>query len=210
MSGLFEKAFWQAVDDADAGESKSLDSYLDLVPTDEQDELRALLAKVFAAQGPGTLPTPAQSESYARALDVIQRVRSETGSSGTLPGLLIQIRHSRGIERDHVVDRLTERFGLGGARDAVRRAYHQLESGQLLGLRLSRRLLAALGEVFEIDAGDLEAASEPTGPPPSAQPAMAFGRGSDRQGSVPDEGGGNPGAGADHRVRALFTGGRDA
>jgi len=210
VSGLFEKAFWQAVDDADAGESKPLNSYLEFVPTGEQNELRALLAKVFAAQGPGTRPTPAQSESYARALDVIHRVRSETGSSGTLPGLLIQIRHSRGIERDHVVDRLTERFDLGGARDAVRRAYHQLESGQLLGSRLSRRLLAAIGDVFEIDPGDLEAASEPTGSPPSAQPAMAFGRGSDRQASVPVESGRDPGARPDHRVRALFTGGRDA
>lgn len=210
MSGLFEKAFLQAVDDADAGESKPLDSYLELVPTDERDELRALLAKVFAAQGPGTRSTPAESESYARALDVIQRVRSETGPSGSLPGLLIQIRHSRGIDRDHIVDWLTERFNLGGARDAVRRGYHELESGQLLGPRLSRRLLAALGEVFEIDPGDLEAASEPTGPPPAAQPAIAYGRGANRQVSGPDNPASSAVAPLDDQVRALFTGGRDA
>ncbi len=209
MSGLFEKAFWQAVNDADAGESKPLDSYLTLVPADEKDQLRILLAKVFAAQGPGTRPTPAESESYARALDVIQRVRSETGPSGTLPGLLIQIRHSRGMERDHVIDRLTERFNLSSRR-AVRRAYHQLESGQLIGSRLSRRLLVALGEVFEIDAGDLEAASEPSGPPPAAQPAIAFGRASDRHGQVPIENPGDVQPTADQDVRALFTGGRDA
>lgn len=208
MSGLFEKAFWQAVDDADAGESKPLDAYLTLVPSDQQDQLRTLLAKVFAAQGPGTRPTPAETESYARALDVIERVRSETGPSGTLPGLLVQIRHSRGIERDHVIDRLTQRFSLG--HDAVRRAYHRLESGQLIGSLLSRRLLVALGEVFEIDVGDLEAASEPTGPPPAAQRAMAFGRPSDPQGQVSMAHRGDVETATDHEVRALFTGGRDA
>lgn len=208
MSGLFEKAFWQALDDADAGEAKPLDSYLELVPAVQRDELGLLLAKVFAAQGPGAHATPAESESYARALDVIQRVHSESGPTGTLPGLLIQIRHSRGIERDHVVDRLTAQFQLAGGRDAVRRAYHQLESGQLLGSRLSRRLLTALGEVFAIDPGDLEAASEPTGRPPAAQPALAFGRESGRGASASAERGDDCDT-SDQQVRVLFTGGRD-
>jgi hypothetical protein len=210
---LFEQAFWRAIDDLDAGEAEPLNHYLELVPTAERDELAELLAAVLAARGPVGGPTPAESESYARALAVIQMASEAMGPSGTLPDLLVRIRHSRGIERDTVIDALAERFQVGTAgRRALRRLYHQLESGQLLGSRLSRRLLAALGEVFQIDERDLDAASRSPERPGAAAPTLTLARGSGGARSrtrreAPAEAAAV--TAEEELVRKLFTGGRD-
>lgn len=214
MAELFEQVFFQVIDDLDAGEAKPLHRYLELVPAAERDELADLLAAVLAARGPAAAPTSAESESYARALAVIRQASQATGASGTLPALLVRIRHSRGIERDTVIDALAERFEVGSAgRRSLRRLYHQLESGQLLGARLSGRLLTALGDIFQIDERDLDAASksmETSGP---AAPTLTIARGSSEARSrARREGGAEvPATPVDEElVRRLFAGGRDA
>jgi hypothetical protein len=214
VAELFEQVFFQVIDDLDAGEAKPLHRYLDLVPAAERDELADLLAAVLAARGPAAAPTSAESESYARALAVIKQASQATGASGTLPDLLVRIRHSRGIERDAVIDALAERFEVGApGRSAFRRLYHQLEAGQLLGTRVSRRLLTALGETFQIDERDLDAASKPTGGSGPAAPTLTLARGSSETRSRARSEACTEGAAVDAEeelVRRLFTGGRDA
>jgi len=214
VAELFERVFWRAIDDLDAGEAEPLDRYLELVPTGQRDELAQLLAAVLAARGPAGAPTPAESESYARALAVIQQASEANGPSGTLPDLLVRIRHGRGIERETVIDALAERFEVGrvGQR-TLRRLYHQLEWGQLLGSRLSRRLLAALGAIFQIDERDLDAASRSSEPSKPAAPTLALARGSGRARprTRRDAGAETAAVAAEEElVRRLFTGGRDA
>jgi hypothetical protein len=214
MGELFEQVFFQVIDDLDAGEAKSLHRYLELVPAAERDELADLLAAVLAARGPAGALTSAESESYARALAVIRQASAGKGPSGALPDLIVRIRHSRGIERGTVIDGLAEHFDVGAAgRRALRRLYHQLESGQLLGSRLSRRLLAALGEILDIDERDLEAASKPSGSSEPSAPTLSLARDSGqarsrtrRRTTVESA----AAAAEEELARRLFTGGRDA
>jgi hypothetical protein len=139
------------------------------------------------------------------------------GPAGILPGALVALRHARGIERDDVLDHLAEEFALGAAaRPTLRRMYHGLESGTLLGSNVSHRLLASLARRFGARVEDFVAAVQPTGPARgAAAPMLARGAGDEGRG-----GGGGAARGAERNVavpdpegdlvRRLFTGGPDA
>ena len=180
----FDRAFWQAVDDMNAGEAKPIESYLELVPTDERDDLARMLADVLAARGPAPTPSATESEGYARTLAIIDDVLGTAGPAGVLPSALKTMRDARGIERAHIIDALAADFEIRGAagRKALERNYHQLETGKLLGSKLKKSLMESLARIFHIDVRDLFAGAKPTGDPPrlSAVPAMGRGSGATR------------------------------
>jgi hypothetical protein len=209
----FDQAFWQAVDDMNAGTAKPIEIYLKLVPKAEQDELARMLADVLVARGPAPTPSAAESEGYARTLAIIDDVLGTASPSGILPASLKTMRNARGIERDHVVDHLAAEFEITGeaGRNTLVRFYHRLESGKLLGSKLSNRLMEALAAIFKIDVRDLIAGAEPTGSTQlSALPGMGRpsgsaaprGRAERTADLLPDP--------EVERVERLFTGGPDA
>ncbi|HKH64037.1 MAG TPA: hypothetical protein VKA35_01085 [Solirubrobacterales bacterium] len=180
----FERAFQQALDDLREGEEKPIESYLRLVPEEDRPQLSQMLADVFLARGPGESSSGGtESEGYKRALAIVEEVLGSRGTSGILPGTLKAMRNARGIEPDAVVAELAADFEVEGeeGRQALARNYHRLETGALLGSKLSRRLLNSLAAVFEADAGDVLAAARPAKEGPSLRSVPAMGRsGGDR------------------------------
>jgi hypothetical protein len=177
----FHQAFLQAVDDMKIGHFKPIESYLELVPHGERDELARMLSDVLLARGPAPTPSATQSEGYARALAVIDDVLGTVTAAGMLPSALKSMRDARGIEREQVVDTIASDFGITGpaGRKALARNYHHLETGKLLGSKLKRSLMESLARIFQIDVRDLLAGARPTTDPqhPSAAPAMGRGIG---------------------------------
>lgn len=177
----FHQAFLQAVDDMKIGTFRPIESYLQLVPHGERDELARMLSDVLLARGPAPTPSASQSEGYARALAVIDDVLSSVTPAGMLPSALKTMRDARGIEREQVVDKLASDFGVTGSagRMALTRNYHYLETGKLLGSKLKRSLMESLARIFQIDVRDLLAGARPTTDVqrPSAAPAMGRGGG---------------------------------
>jgi hypothetical protein len=179
----FERAFWQAIDDLKEGEEKPIESYLRLVPEEDRPQLSQMLADVFLARGPGEPSSGGESEGYKRALAVVEEVLGSRGTSGILPGTLKAMRNARGIEPDAVVAKLAADFEVEGeeGRRELARNYHRLETGALLGSKLSRRLLDSLAAIFDADAGDILAAARPAKEGPSLRSVPAMGRsGGDR------------------------------
>jgi hypothetical protein len=207
----FERAFWQAIDDLKEGEEKPIESYLSLVPEEDRPQLSRMLADVFLARGP-TAEGGGESEGYRRALAVVEEVLGSWGTSGILPGTLKAMRNARGIEPDAVVAKLAADFEVEGeeGRRTLARNYHRLETGALLGSKLSRRLLGSLAAVFDADPAEIAAAARPAGEGPSLRGVPAMGR---SEGSRPA-----PGPRPSERlpdpevelVERLFHGGPDA
>jgi hypothetical protein len=211
-----EKAFLSAVEDLNAGRAKPVERYLELVQRSEQEELADLLAMLFASRPPSVGETPSlDSPSYQRALAALDALTENVGKTGILPGTLVSLRRVRGLRSQDVTDELARRFELGErARHRLEWLYHRLEAGQLAGGQLSRRLLAALAEIFGVDPEDFLTASEPRLSGASKRPAPVTARRT----------GGAPAAPAAERVAAapvepdpelelierLFGGGRDA
>lgn len=173
-----ERAFWQALEDLKQGTEKPIEDYLRLVPQEQRQELAQLLADVLAARGPAPAPDAAESEGYKRALAVVDEVLGARGAAGILPGALKVMRNARGIEPDAVVEHLAADFGVEGeeGRRALARNYHRLETGTLLGSKLSRRLLRSLASVFDVDPADILAAARPIAEGPSLKSVPAMGR----------------------------------
>jgi hypothetical protein len=172
----FERVFWEALDDLREGSEKPVEDYLRLVPPEQRQELAQMLADVLLVRGPGVSPDAADSEGYRRAVAVVDEVLGSRGAVGILPGALRAMRNARGIEPDTVVARLAADFGVEGeeGRQALARNYHRLETGALLGSKLSRRLLRSLAFVFDVDPDDVLAAAKlaTQGPPLGSVPAM--------------------------------------
>ena len=162
MSDAFEHAFLAAVDDLNHGRlHNDPDMYLRTVPAARHDEFTHRLSALMAARGPAA-DDEGHTESYAAAMAAVAAVKASGGSAGILPGALRQLRKARGIERDAIIDRLADEYEVGATgRDALRRYYHQLETGSLLGPKLSHRLLRSLARIFEADAEDFIAAVRP-------------------------------------------------
>lgn len=177
----FEQAFWLAIEDLKAGSEQPIESYLRLVPRDQREELGRMLADVLAARGPAPAPETADSEGYRRAVAVVDEVLGSRGVAGILPGTLKAMRNARGIEPDSVVERLAADFEVQGdeGRQALARNYHRLETGKLLGSKLSRRLLSSLASIFDVDPDDVLAAARPAAKGPALKSAPAMGRGGD-------------------------------
>lgn len=174
----FERAFWQALDDLKEGSARPIEDYLRLVPREQRDELGQLLAAVLLARGPAPAPGSSESEGYKRATAVVDEVLGSRGVAGVLPGTLKAMRNARGIEPDDVVGRLAADFEVRGeeGRLALARDYHRLETGKLLGSKLSRRLLGSLAAIFEVDPAEVRAAARPAARSPTLRSAPAMGR----------------------------------
>jgi hypothetical protein len=216
MSAGFEQAFARALDDLRHDRLADPEDYLTMVPRARHDEFVDRLTTAMARR-PATAVS--SEEAHQRALAAVATARRAGGPAGILPGALVALRHARGIERDEVLDHLAAEFALGaGARPALRRLYHQLESGTLLGSNVSHRLLASLARRFGARVEDFVAAVQPTGGARGpAAPAMARGAGAARPGGGGAGGAGDtaaraaaaPDAGVE-RVERLFRGGPDA
>lgn len=207
----FERAFWQALNDLREGSEKPIESYLGLVPRDQREELSRMLADVLAARGPAPTPGQTESEGYKRALAVVDEVLGERGAAGILPGTLKAMRNARGIEPDAVVARLAADFEVQGdeGRQALARNYHRLETGGLLGSKLSRRLLGSLARVFDVDPAEVLAAARPAAKGPNLRSVPAMGRGGGAQTSSPPASARLPDPEVE-LVERLFHGGPDA
>jgi len=174
----FERAFWQALDDLKEGSEKPIEDYLRLVPREQRDELGRMLADLLFARGPAAAPETADSEGYRRAVAVVDEVLGSRGVAGILPGTLKAIRNARGIEPEAVVERLAADFEVQGedGRHALARNYHRLETGKLLGSKLSQRLLKSLAAVFDVDVAEILAAARPATEGPGLKSVPAMGR----------------------------------
>lgn len=174
----FERVFWQALNDLKQGSEKPVEEYLRLVPREDRPQLGRMLADVLLARGPASVPEAAEGDGYRRAVAVVDQVLGSRGASGILPGALKAMRNARGIEPDRVVDRLAADFEVEGeeGRRALARSYHRLETGNLLGSKLSRRLLRSLAAVFDVDPDELAAAARPARGGPALKSVPALGR----------------------------------
>jgi len=171
-----EAVLAEALEDIKAGRPRTMPDYLGLVPRSERAELAELLAIFFMREAVAAGPERVDPERYERALGVLDRL-SATGPAGNLPAALAELRRTRRLRRDDVVGAIAECFGVkGGGRERLRRSYHELETGQLSGRGLSRRLLDALGQILHVDPEDLTAAASRAAPG-ATRPARAFGRG---------------------------------
>lgn len=218
MSDAYELAFLAAVDDMNAGQLHAPDHYLRTVPAARHEEFTRRLSALMAVRDP-TADAEPTSEALEAALGAVAAVRASAGQAGILPGALRQMRKARGIRPREVVDALAAEYELGPeGREALREHYHQLESGELVGEMVSRRVLRSLANYFSEQAEDFFAAVRairPTGaehPKLRAAPAMGRGAGDDpgpRRGerNEPRTVGPHPDA---ELVRRLFTGGPDA
>ncbi len=208
MSASVERVFLEALDDLRAGRVEQVDHYLELVPASERAKLADLLAMYFASRR-----HPVRHEvppaTYERILATLDRVTETAGQSGTLPGLLAELRRTRGLRRQEITRALCQLLNLGeDALVQLEREYHRLETGQLDGRRLSRRLLEALGHIFRMPVDDLAAASAPLGEqtPPAAR---RFARSKGAVTAATHAPSAQPEK-HDPEVRTLFYGGRDA
>lgn len=174
----FERAFWQALDDLKQGSERPIEDYLRLVPREQRDELGRMLADLLLARGPAAAPETADSEGYRRAVAVVDEVLGSRGVAGILPGTLKAMRNARGIEPEAVVERLAADFEVRGeeGRRALARNYHRLETGTLLGPKLSHRLLKSLASIFDIDVEEVLAAARPASKGSGLKSVPAMGR----------------------------------
>lgn len=207
MSASVERVFLEALEDLRAGRIEEVEHYLELVPVSERAQLADLLAMYFASRR-RPLRHDVPPASYERVLATLDRVTERAGPTGTLPGLLSELRRTRGLRRQDVTRILCQRLHLSGqAVSQLEREYHRLETGQLDGRRLSQRLLAALADTFRIAVDDLAAASVPLAKKTS-RPTRRFARSTGAftaAAHAPSQQ-----ENADPTVRALFYGGRDA
>ncbi len=115
------------------GENPDALSYLELAGA-HADELAALMDGFlqFAPRGTPTDETLLLARAWVR---------------GASP--LVELRASRGVRRDQIVDAVMEEFELApGRRDKVKRYYHELESGLLDPAGLDRRLVDLLARTL--------------------------------------------------------------
>jgi len=208
MSASVERVFLEALDDLRAGRVEQVDHYLELVPASERAQLADLLAMYFASRR-----HPVRHEvppaTYERILATLDRVTERVGQSGTLPGLLAELRRTRGLRRQEVTRALCQLLNLGeDALVQLEREYHRLETGQLDGRRLSRRLLEALGQIFRMPVDDLAAASVPLAEQ-TPRAARGFARSKGAVTAAMHAPSAQPEK-HDPEVRALFYGGRNA
>jgi len=209
-----ERAFLAALEDLNSGRAKPVERYLELVERSERDELADMLAAVFASRPPTADDTlTLDSPSYRRALAALDEVTESAGPAGVLPGALVELRASRGLTPDAVTAELAERLDVpSSGRRRLDWQYFRLETGQLAGRGLSRRLLAALAEIFGALAEDFLAASEVGGrdKPVAAAAGRAFTRPTAGPSAPPGPHKPEQPDPAVAIVDRLFAGGRDA
>jgi hypothetical protein len=212
----FDQAFLAAVDDLNAGRlHDDPGHYLRAVPAARHGEFTRRLSALMAARGPAG-HDEITSADYDAVLSAVAAIEPGAAAAGILPGALRRLRKARGVERDTLIDALAAEYELGPTgRDALRRHYHQLESGALIGPNIAHRLLRSLARQLDADGDDfIEAARAAVGGPLRSlqRPAPAMGRsaGSEaRRGATPTSRS-RPAGGPDpdvELVERLFTGG---
>jgi hypothetical protein len=217
MSNSFEQAFALAIDDLNQDRLAEPDHYLAMVAQHRHDEFIDRLTAAMAERGPIAGVDDLSAQAHSRALAAVATVKHSAGPTGILPGALVALRKARGIDRDDILDHLAADLHIGdGGRPALRRMYHQLETGTLLGSKVSHRLLGSLARRLEAKVEDFIAAVQPTGPARQLATAAPMGRSSGPAAA----GGGRPTGGAGGRyvgpdpdaelVERLFRGGPDA
>lgn len=210
----FDRAYLLALDDHNHGEAKDIGEYLRLVPTDEQAELASLIAATLNPRVPMSVSTAELADGYERAMAAIDAIDATAGPTGVLPGAIESMSRARGIEPDHVVAVLANEFGIASdeGKRALRRHYHRLRSGQLLGSRITHRVLTALAQIFAADPEDFIAAARPVGGAPrlSAAPAMPRPAGDTHQLAPPTPPTRDDRHPDEDLVATLFCGGPDA
>jgi hypothetical protein len=217
MSDGFEQAFTIALDDLNNDRLAAPEEYLGMVPRARHSEFVGRLTAAMAERGPIEGIDELSSEARRRALAALAEVRGSGGACGILPGALLALRRARGIDRDDVLDHVAREFSIGASgRPALRRYYHRLETGALLGSKVSRRLLDSIAAAVGASGSDFVAAVQPTGEQRRVGIGPAMGRGA---GGFPKPAGfSDRPAGVRHvspdpnveLVERLFCGGADA
>jgi hypothetical protein len=214
MTDTFDQAFLAAIDDLNAGCLHDDPAhYLRAVPAARHAEFSRRLTALMIARGPAR-----HDEVGAEAYDAALSAVAASTSAGILPDALRELRKLRGVERDALIDALAAEYGLGRAgRDALRRSYHELESGALAGPSIAHRLLRSLARHLDADADDFIAAARAVvrrGPALRAAPVMGRSAGAARPPHAPSPAAGTRRAGHSHPdvelVERLFTGGPGA
>jgi hypothetical protein len=215
MMDAFDQAFLAAVDDLNAGRlHDDPDHYLRAVPAARHAEFTRRLTALMVARGPAG-DDEISPAAYDAALAAVVAA-SGGGAAGILPGALRRLRKARGVERDVLLDALAAEYDVGpSGRDALRRYYHQLESGALSGPTIAHRLLRSLARQLDADGEDFIAAASAVvrGSAPG-RPAAAMGRSAGDRVQPPAQARseglmGRPDPDVE-LVERLFTGGPDA
>lgn len=189
MSDGFEQAFTIALDDLNDDRLAAPEEYLKLVPRARHEEFTHRLTAAIAERGPIEGADELLSEAHRRVLAAVARVRGSAGPCGILPGALIALRQARGIDRDSLLDHVAAEFEIGrGGRPALRRFYHRLESGTLLGSKISHRLLRSIAARLGASGDDFIVAAQPSGAPPRLVGVPAMGRAAAGSRRGPDSG----------------------
>jgi hypothetical protein len=212
----FDQAFLAAVDDLNAGRlHDDPRHYLRTVPAARHGEFTRRLSALMAARGPAG-HDEITSADYDAVLSAVAAIEPGAAAAGVLPGALRRLRKARGVERDTLIDALAAEYELGPTgREALRRHYHQLESGALIGPNIAHRLLRSLARQLDADGDDfIEAARAAVGGPLRSlqRPAPAMGRsaGSEQRRGATPAARQRPAGGPDpdvELVERLFTGG---
>jgi len=215
MSDAFEQAFTIALDDLNHDRLLAPEEYLKLVPQARHEEFADRLLVAMAERGPIEGIDELSAEAHRHALAVVARVRGSAGPCGILPGALIALRQARGIDRNDLLDDVAADLAIGASgRPTLRRLYHRLESGSLLGSKVSHRLLHSIAARLGASGDDFIAAVQPTGAPTRPVTAPAMGRpGLSRRGPAPRHGNDARYVAPDpdaELVERLFCGGHDA
>ncbi len=177
MSDTFEQAFTIALDDLNNDRLGDPKEYLAMVPRARHGEFIDLLTAAMGERGPIAGADELSVEGLRRAQAAVATVQASSGPCGVLPGALITLRRARGVDRDEVLDHVAKEFGIGeGGRPALRRFYHRLETGTLLGSKVSHRLLRSVAARLGASEEDFIAAVQPTGGPARPVGAPAIGR----------------------------------
>jgi hypothetical protein len=215
MIDAFEEAFLAAIDDLNGGRlHDDPEHYLRTVPAARHAEFTRRLTAVMAARGPAA-HDEVTAEAYDAALSAVAAATSGDGSAGLLPDGLRRLRKVRGLERDALIDALAAEYDLGpGGREALRRRYHELESGAVPAPSVAHRLLRSLARHLGADGEDFIAAAGASVrrlTPLRAAPAMGRGAGEleQRRAPAPARRAGPPDPDVE-LVERLFTGGPDA
>jgi hypothetical protein len=222
MIDAFDQAFLAAIDDLNAGRlHDDPGHYLRTVPAARHEEFTRRLTALMVARGP-TAHEQVTSDAYDAALSAVAAATSAGGSAGLLPDALRRLRKVRGMERDALVDALGAEYELGPTgRDALRRQYHALESGALIGPNIAHRLLRSLARHLDADGEDFIVAAravvrDSLRPRSPLRPSPAMGRSAGGGRPRPAPARTSPRRQVDRSdpdvelVEQLFTGGPDA
>ena len=170
MSEATDRVLSDFVDEWNAGRRPQVDEWLARVAAGEREELaEALMTWLSVA------PTPEYDDALLAQLRadpaVAAVVAGAAGEAGAWPSLLPRLRERAGLAVRELAARVTGAFGLAGQEARAEAYLVRMERGELDATRVSRRLLAALGEALGVSAATLAEAGDLR---PRVAPAVRF------------------------------------